>query len=526
MKKRVHLLFVVTMLFLFGMTFPMLACWGPDCDPCYEGDYCTWDCDSGESCCEDSTGEDGECCDSDYCCGYACQECCPGYSSHCSGCQTCQSYTCQDDDNECVGCESCNNGTCEDDDNNCSSPDPFCIDAVCEECKVDGDCDTCQRCNQTTHSCEDVEVTSISGVSGNYYKGSEETVSATVSGGTLPDNGCTIAWGGDASFSNQSGLTATATLDTCGTYLTITAETSVQSSPEESDPFTVAEIVQFHAKGFPTFPKCQDNSIGKNDFVININPDVQSIKDDVAVSCPDGTAIPPEGTHTAYATLWGKPDPDLEADYEVKPYNGTIVCREADDMEIDETQEGPGYRVKIGDDGYTCIGYLYKTKVTATGSAPPDYGDISEWVPCGTTGQWVESTGFTVNGGAKVEFFDFIEISFGLTYQSSSSVSVQVSAPLGYDMAVKGYSYPIDITTIATSYERFVWTCYGSDICTGTPDDPIIEDCDGAVDCCDCQPDCEWVEDYGSWSSEPDIDHVALKGGWVTCKRCSSDCTE
>ena len=127
MKKPVHLLFVVAMLFLFGMTTTANAC-EEDCPPCksWNGSACEWDCGP------------------EYCCGSpnACRQCCS--SSQCYGCRSCSNYQCVDDDGNCTGCESCVNGYCVDDDSKCTGECHDCLDGNCYD--DNSKCPTGQVC--------------------------------------------------------------------------------------------------------------------------------------------------------------------------------------------------------------------------------------------------------------------------------------------------------------------------------------------------------------------------------------------
>jgi hypothetical protein len=78
-------------------------------------------------------------------------------------------------------------------------------------------------------------VSSISGISGPYDLGDTTTVTANLTD-SLP-SGCSISWGGDASFSNITGTTATATFNKIGTNLKINAKTACQTQAINSSTF-------------------------------------------------------------------------------------------------------------------------------------------------------------------------------------------------------------------------------------------------------------------------------------------------
>jgi len=130
------------------------------------------------------------------------------------------------------------------DDGDCDSCED-CVDCYCEladgaECVDDDDCEDCEYCDYECE-CECATVSSISGISGPYCKGDSTTVTANLD---YSASGCTIVWGGDASFSNQSGLTATATFNTTGENLKIWARTNCTPTyiKKYSSPFTVYEL--------------------------------------------------------------------------------------------------------------------------------------------------------------------------------------------------------------------------------------------------------------------------------------------
>jgi len=156
MKKPIHLLVAVIMLFLCDLSILTNACPPPDCDPCHEGDWCTWACDTGEVCCEEGNGGDGECCEDDsFCCNDACQECCKDYLStddpvHCSeDYPFCENYVCVEclTGGDCIGeChDGCVSNSCWDNNSLCTGEcHGDCIDGECED--LDSLCNGCQHC--------------------------------------------------------------------------------------------------------------------------------------------------------------------------------------------------------------------------------------------------------------------------------------------------------------------------------------------------------------------------------------------
>lgn len=133
----------------------------------------------------------------------------------CGDCESLDPYT-QQCEYYCWGCCTCYYGSCEDD---------------------QWLCDTCGCCSYC--DCEYVWADSISGISGPYAVGDSTSVDASVTGSLPPD--CSISWSGDASFSNESGTSATATSTTVGTGLQIEAATNAQTRAVPSSEFTVKE---------------------------------------------------------------------------------------------------------------------------------------------------------------------------------------------------------------------------------------------------------------------------------------------
>lgn len=105
MKKSVHLLFAVTMLFIFGLADSTNAC-EEECPACQvwdddagEDGACVNDCESGEICCDgdcmDCSGVccNDSCCESGVCCGDTC-------CSEDQSCNTNEDCICDDSDEE------------------------------------------------------------------------------------------------------------------------------------------------------------------------------------------------------------------------------------------------------------------------------------------------------------------------------------------------------------------------------------------------------------------------------------------
>jgi len=156
MKKPIHLLFAVIMLFLFGLAVPTKACPPPDCPPCeYSFD--------GQTC--------DPLCAPEYCCGnpLKCQNCCDDYPDQCSS-----SYPyCKDPYNintlqcvecvsiyDCHGCERCDHGTCVDSDLGCTGDCEVCENGLCfpNQDKCPGNCESCEWDDDNNeYNCKDNE---------------------------------------------------------------------------------------------------------------------------------------------------------------------------------------------------------------------------------------------------------------------------------------------------------------------------------------------------------------------------------
>ncbi|MGD8787416.1 MAG: hypothetical protein PVJ60_08330, partial [Phycisphaerales bacterium] len=382
---KFRLLFCFSTLLLLTFYSTVTAC-TPSCPDCYywNGSYCAWECGSYEccdgdceECCDDGDCygcEDcyyGSCGDNDYNC-YGCKSCesgscvddddncsgcrscesgscvddddnCSGCRScesgscvddddNCSGCKSCENGSCVDDDDNCFGCESCENGYCEDDDGNCSGDD-VCCDGDCEECCDDSNCSACYFCYHWYCKCNDV--TGVYGISGPYYQGEEDNIVANLMRDLRP--GCSVNWGGDASIVPRPGLEESprhkkAIFNTTGENLTIWAQTGCQSQAKYSTTFAIVEISQFEAKS-SNFPKCIGENISKSDFNITTNP--TGYEGDVVVT---GLSTSSAGNKTAEATLWGFPEPALEANY-------TIVG--VDSIDVDKNYPCPGQNVEF-----------------------------------------------------------------------------------------------------------------------------------------------------------------------------------
>ena len=102
-----------------------------------------------------------------------------------------------------------------------------------------GWCDTCERCSSC--DCDCVSVVSINNIAGPYMVGDSVIVTVNLDDTQGLPSGCSISWGGDASFSNISGTSATATFNSPGTSLRITAGTSCQR-PIYSSFFDVVSV--------------------------------------------------------------------------------------------------------------------------------------------------------------------------------------------------------------------------------------------------------------------------------------------
>lgn len=193
----------------------------------------------------------------------------------CDDCEMWNGYDCVPD--ECIEWEDCpNGGWCCD-----------CIDCVC----IDDDswCDTCYGCNGC--GCECVTVTSIGRMATRYCIGDSTTVTAYLSD-DLP-SGCSITWGGSATFSNISGNTATATFNTTGS-LVISAKTSCQAGTVYSSSFVVYTLSSVSADR-DTADLCEYVT-----FTANTTP--AGYGSDTAWGAPDGD--PSSGTGSTLQTRW------------------------------------------------------------------------------------------------------------------------------------------------------------------------------------------------------------------------------
>lgn len=140
MKKTTGKSMVVLLicLLLFSFTVSAVACPPPQCDECERlvGDECVYRCSSGQ-CCDIGIG-------CVYDCSGGCTSCSEGYcTSECNSCQTCEddSCVCNEDccyDSDCATCYGCVNCSCQCTsecctDSDCGNPDCWdCVDCDCE----------------------------------------------------------------------------------------------------------------------------------------------------------------------------------------------------------------------------------------------------------------------------------------------------------------------------------------------------------------------------------------------------------
>lgn len=161
-------------------------------------------------------------------------------------------------DQACGFCKKCSSGACvNDDDDGTPGADPYECGVDCKRCSggscqnddtqgnIDDDCGSCSFCDSGI--CEDIEVTAstVTGPTGDHCIDDTETVTATTN--YELDSGCSIEWSGDATFGSTTSTTtshsATATLGTTGTPLTVKAKTSGQSTEiTQTGTFSVVKV--------------------------------------------------------------------------------------------------------------------------------------------------------------------------------------------------------------------------------------------------------------------------------------------
>ena len=265
-----------------------------------------------------------------------------------------------DDGDDCTAGQECCAGTCI----------TACDSSECEECNetsgyCEDGCGNCQTC--VSEECEDVEVSSVTGPSGNNYVDDEESVSC-ITNYTLPET-CTITWSGDATFSNISGTSATATLTSTGTGLEVSAKAE-STVVDQSGDFAVGELLSFTTKGEPHWPKCENTvSISRDDF--HITTDITSFASQVNVS-PESTAA---GTWDATATLFGGPSPGITSEYTIEPegeYWSTVQ-----DNPVSDTVTNGVFKEETYDNPINRGGYQYKMSGTFSGTVEADFGNRS-----------------------------------------------------------------------------------------------------------------------------------------------------
>jgi hypothetical protein len=190
MKKPIHLLVAVIMLFLFSLSILTYACPPPDCDPCYEWDYqledCVYTCEGWEYCCSD--GDDGTCCDltngCNICDGASCNYYCGPSDACCTGlcCDCCDDtgFQCCSSPDTCCGPWCCEYNSCE----KCNDV-PGDLQCV-SKCKT-SDCEVCNGSGTCISSCLPNQVC-INGVCCNYACGPNKDVCC--------DNPCCDQYGG------------------------------------------------------------------------------------------------------------------------------------------------------------------------------------------------------------------------------------------------------------------------------------------------------------------------------------------
>ena len=130
----------------------------------------------------------------------------------------------------------------------------------------------------------EVESVTLSPNQTSFCKGDEITVTATLTGGVSLPDGCSIIWGGDGSFTSQSGLTATTTLDNVGENLVITAKVGTQS-PAESSSFSVVQVDFLELVGIE--PNAPNDEEGTDMFSLGATRELK------AIPYPEISDLPP-----------------------------------------------------------------------------------------------------------------------------------------------------------------------------------------------------------------------------------------
>ncbi|MDF3128734.1 hypothetical protein P0Y35_05955 [Kiritimatiellaeota bacterium B1221] len=304
------------------------------------------------------------------------------------------------------------------------------------------------------------EVVGIEGLSDEkkYYNGTSITLTVKLTDGVSLTSGQTIEWGGDAKFTDQSGLSVTATFNKNRSDIEVTAKTANQESPH-AESISVVEIVQFQQIKVPNFPKCKGNVLKKEDFIITTDP--LNYYDDVEIyGDVDNSTV---GENTVYAKL-----KDFKGDYtppsvkykviengEVWEEFGPIFFNEKSGVPEEITLRITGNYEYNGSVYYDAKQLRSSIPVEITGASKPFLSTSREpiWSACHEPLTITKSVDWRVGGsvGFKWEFKGVdIDLTGSVHRTNSFTTSLTVGGQTGKKVGYRVAEHPIELKATAT----------------------------------------------------------------------------